>query len=271
MPHLATTYAAVNSLITIGDERVLSSINRQNLYSFLLQIKDLSGGFRLHYGGELDVRACYTTISVASVLNILDNELAQGVGNYILRFVLWPNCNKDETYGLFPRLLIFLFSCGIAGEPWFEAYGGFEDSDEVYVEDYSTRGWCENWPIKQEECVKRADFQTSELVDTLKMLLEENSLFKNEVKEMKSEITGLREDVVMMKDKEERMINDMTAMRIHMGGMSKAIQRIASYYPQAPPPQAATHDDAPQDDAPPPPPAPLDDAPLEEEREETHE
>jgi protein farnesyltransferase subunit beta len=28
MPHLATTYAAVNALITVGGERSLSSINR---------------------------------------------------------------------------------------------------------------------------------------------------------------------------------------------------------------------------------------------------
>ncbi|GAA0174121.1 acyltransferase [Lithospermum erythrorhizon] len=105
MPHLATTYAAVNSLITIGGERALSSINRKNLYSFLIQMKDLSGGFRMHYGGELDVRACYTAISVASVLNILDNEFVQGVGNYIL------SCQTYEG--------------GIAGEPWSEAHGGY--------------------------------------------------------------------------------------------------------------------------------------------------
>ncbi|KAG9140679.1 hypothetical protein Leryth_006874 [Lithospermum erythrorhizon] len=81
MPHLATTYAAVNSLITIGGERALSSINRknllkQNLYSFLLQMKDLSGGFRLHYGGELDVRACYTTISVSPQSSYLVFKMA---------------------------------------------------------------------------------------------------------------------------------------------------------------------------------------------------
>jgi hypothetical protein len=28
MPHLATTYAAVNTLVTLGTERALSSINR---------------------------------------------------------------------------------------------------------------------------------------------------------------------------------------------------------------------------------------------------
>ncbi|KAK8687099.1 hypothetical protein V6N13_085931 [Hibiscus sabdariffa] len=49
------------------------------------QMKDASGGFRMHDAGEIDVRACYTAISVASLLNILDDELVQNVGNYILR------------------------------------------------------------------------------------------------------------------------------------------------------------------------------------------
>ncbi|KAB5516251.1 hypothetical protein DKX38_026899 [Salix brachista] len=69
MPHLATTYAAVNSIVTLGGQIALSSINR------------------MHDAGEIDVRACYTAISVASILNILDDELVRGVGNFILRLV----------------------------------------------------------------------------------------------------------------------------------------------------------------------------------------
>ncbi|KAF3649287.1 Protein farnesyltransferase subunit beta [Capsicum annuum] len=105
MPHLATTYAAVNSLITLGGPKALSSINREKLYTFLLQMKDTSGGFRMHDGGEVDVRACYTAISVASILNIVDDELIHGVGNYIL------SCQTYEG--------------GIAGEPGAEAHGGY--------------------------------------------------------------------------------------------------------------------------------------------------
>ncbi|XP_062151361.1 protein farnesyltransferase subunit beta [Alnus glutinosa] len=105
MPHLATTYAAVNALITVGGERSLSSINRENVYMFLRRMKDPSGPFRMHDAGEIDVRACYTAISVASVLNILDNELVQNVGDYIL------SCQTYEG--------------GIAGEPGAEAHGGY--------------------------------------------------------------------------------------------------------------------------------------------------
>jgi protein farnesyltransferase subunit beta len=103
LPHLATTYAAVNTLITLGGERALSSINRGKLYHFLRRMKDPSGGFRMHDQGEIDVRACYTAISVASILNILDGELSQNVGDFISR------CQTYEG--------------GIAGEPGSEAHG----------------------------------------------------------------------------------------------------------------------------------------------------
>ncbi|GMN42497.1 hypothetical protein TIFTF001_011702 [Ficus carica] len=68
-------------------------------------MKHPSGGFRMHDCGEIDVRACYTAISVASILNILDDELVQNVGDYIL------SCQTFEG--------------GIAGEPGSEAHGGY--------------------------------------------------------------------------------------------------------------------------------------------------
>ncbi|KAH9790658.1 protein farnesyltransferase subunit beta [Citrus sinensis] len=105
MPHLATTYAAVNALISLGGEKSLPSINRSKVYTFLKCMKDPSGAFRMHDAGEIDVRACYTAISVASILNILDDELLQNVGNYIL------SCQTYEG--------------GIAGEPGSEAHGGY--------------------------------------------------------------------------------------------------------------------------------------------------
>lgn len=105
LPHLATTYAAVNALITVGGERSLSSINREKVYMFFKRMKQPSGAFRMHDAGEIDVRACYTAISVASVLNILDDELIQNVGDYIL------SCQTYEG--------------GISGEPGAEAHGGY--------------------------------------------------------------------------------------------------------------------------------------------------
>ncbi|KAH9607992.1 hypothetical protein KSS87_003389 [Heliosperma pusillum] len=105
MPHLATTYAAVNSLITLGGHKALSSIHRNSLYAFLQRMKYPNGSFRMHEKGETDVRACYTAIATASILNILDCELVENVGTYI------ASCQTYEG--------------GIAGEPGSEAHGGY--------------------------------------------------------------------------------------------------------------------------------------------------
>eukprot|EP00252_Welwitschia_mirabilis_P006570 TRINITY_DN17454_c0_g1_i1.p1 TRINITY_DN17454_c0_g1~~TRINITY_DN17454_c0_g1_i1.p1 ORF type:complete len:491 (+),score=85.85 TRINITY_DN17454_c0_g1_i1:159-1631(+) len=105
MPHLATTYAAVNTLVTLGGDKALSSINREKMLQFLLRMKDPSGGFRMHDAGEMDVRGCYTAISVASMLNILNPSLIANVSDYIV------SCQTYEG--------------GIAGEPGAEAHGGY--------------------------------------------------------------------------------------------------------------------------------------------------
>ncbi|KAF2603173.1 hypothetical protein F2Q70_00027369 [Brassica cretica] len=87
LAHLATSYAAVNTLVTLGGDKALSSVNR------------------VHDMGEMDVRACYLAISIASILNILDDELTRGLGDYIL------SCQTYEG--------------GIGGEPGSEAYAGY--------------------------------------------------------------------------------------------------------------------------------------------------
>lgn len=105
MPHLATTYAAVNTLVNLGTQKALSSINREGIHKFLLQMKDSSGAFRMHHAGEVDARSCYCAISVASLLKILDADLVRGVGDYI------ASCQTYEG--------------GIGGEPHSEAHGGY--------------------------------------------------------------------------------------------------------------------------------------------------
>ncbi|GAA0147860.1 hypothetical protein LIER_36598 [Lithospermum erythrorhizon] len=75
------------------------------------------------------------------------------------------------------------------------------------------------------------------LVDALKKLLEENIFLKNEGKGMKMEID-------VMKTNEERMLNEMMEMRIHMGGMHNSMLRIVSHLASPLPPPAAPFDDA---------------------------
>ncbi|KAL9250855.1 farnesyltransferase subunit beta-like protein [Drosera capensis] len=173
MPHLATTYAAVNSLVTLGGHNSLPSIDRRKVYNFLKRMKDPAGGFRFSVSaGDLfsftfpfvcDIHVCLMSwfdlleefkaviclnVTICSrtlasimpgnlvfdfcgepktfcpsgcmnagkwmlepatlpyrILNILDNELVENVGNYIL------SCQTYEG--------------GIAGEPGSEAHGGY--------------------------------------------------------------------------------------------------------------------------------------------------
>lgn len=105
MPHLATTYAAVNSLVTIGGQTALDSVNREKMLQFLLRMKDPSGGFRMHDAGEMDARGCYTAVAVASMLKIIVPSLVHNVANYIV------SCQTYEG--------------GIAAEPGAEAHGGY--------------------------------------------------------------------------------------------------------------------------------------------------
>ncbi|KAI5059258.1 hypothetical protein GOP47_0025577 [Adiantum capillus-veneris] len=105
MPHLATTYAAVFSLVTIGGDHALASIKRERILDFLLQMKDPSGGFRMHKNGEIDVRGCYTAIAVAHILDLLLPPVIAGVAEYI------SSCQTHEG--------------GIGGEPGAEAHGGY--------------------------------------------------------------------------------------------------------------------------------------------------
>lgn len=106
LPHLATTYAAVAALVTIGSESALSLIDRNRMRNFLYRMKNSSsGGFRMHEEGETDIRGTYCAIAVASILQILDEEITDKVGEYV------KSCQTYEG--------------GIAGEPGMEAHGGY--------------------------------------------------------------------------------------------------------------------------------------------------
>ena len=60
LAHLAPTYAAVNTLVTIGTPDAYACIRRPELYAFLLRLKNEDGSFSVHEGGESDVRGTYT-------------------------------------------------------------------------------------------------------------------------------------------------------------------------------------------------------------------
>jgi len=105
IPHLATTYAATCALVTIGTDYAREALDVDAIRAFLCAMKDQDGGFRVHEGGEIDVRGCYAALATAHLCDILDDDLARGVSAFVAR------CQSYEG--------------GIGGEPFGEAHGGY--------------------------------------------------------------------------------------------------------------------------------------------------
>ncbi|KAJ1975771.1 CAAX farnesyltransferase (FTase) subunit beta [Dimargaris xerosporica] len=105
LAHLAATYAAVLALTVIGTPEAYDSINRDQLYKFLMRMKQPDGSFTAHDGGEIDVRGSYCVMVVAALTNLLTEELCENVAEYIV------SCQTYEG--------------GIASHPGVEAHGGY--------------------------------------------------------------------------------------------------------------------------------------------------
>lgn len=105
MPHCATSYAAVMSLCIVGGAKTcvdgpIPSYISDGAISFLKQIRpklykwfyslrvttlvasSVTTGFRVHRDGEVDVRGTYTVIAMCTVLDIITDELMEGVAEY---------------------------------------------------------------------------------------------------------------------------------------------------------------------------------------------
>jgi len=103
--HLATTYAAINTLAIIGTKEAYDVINRDKLLEFLLSVKQRDGSFTMTVGGEVDVRGSYCAMSAATITNIVTPELTAGAAEFIAR------CQTYEG--------------GIGGFPGVEAHAGY--------------------------------------------------------------------------------------------------------------------------------------------------
>jgi len=105
MPHLAPTYAAICALCIIGTEEAFMSINKENLYKFLLSLRLPNGSFRMHKYGESDVRAIYCAAVVARLTNVYTDVLFEASARWVIR------CQTYEG--------------GFGGVPGVEAHGGY--------------------------------------------------------------------------------------------------------------------------------------------------
>ncbi|KAH8584686.1 geranyl-geranyltransferase beta subunit [Cryptosporidium sp. chipmunk genotype I] len=85
MPNLVSTYLAVSSIIITGDTEALLKIDRFKMYQFFKRLRDFeTGGFKVQLDGEVDVRAFYCVSAVASMLQIVTEELFDGIENYVI-------------------------------------------------------------------------------------------------------------------------------------------------------------------------------------------
>ena len=107
LPHLASTYAAILSIIEIGTIEAYESINRKLMYKFLKELRNpiKKGSFHMHENGEEDMRGVYIAVILADLLNLDKKVLLEGVGDHI------ASCQTYEG--------------GIASEPFGEAHGGY--------------------------------------------------------------------------------------------------------------------------------------------------
>eukprot|EP01017_Pseudomicrothorax_dubius_P030269 TRINITY_DN3760_c0_g1_i8.p1 TRINITY_DN3760_c0_g1~~TRINITY_DN3760_c0_g1_i8.p1 ORF type:complete len:405 (-),score=87.70 TRINITY_DN3760_c0_g1_i8:110-1324(-) len=106
-PHLAPTYAAILSIISLEDVEAYNVVNREAMYKYLMKMKHptIRGGFIMHEKGELDLRACFIAVLAAKVFKIDTPELFNGVAEYI------ASCQTYEG--------------GVSGIRGSEAHGGY--------------------------------------------------------------------------------------------------------------------------------------------------
>jgi len=85
LPHIASTYAAVNALALCDNfDNCWDQLDRKAIYKWLLSLKQTDGGFTTcNPVGERDIRGVYCALSVASLLNIMTDELIEGVLEYL--------------------------------------------------------------------------------------------------------------------------------------------------------------------------------------------
>nr|CAD2164172.1 unnamed protein product [Meloidogyne enterolobii] len=105
-PHIVTTYAAVMTLVEIGTDEALNSIERDKLKEFISSMKQSNGSFCVHEDGEIDVRAVYCAFTVSYLCNLPNlEELFEGSSAWLTR------CQTYEG--------------GFGGEPGCESHGGY--------------------------------------------------------------------------------------------------------------------------------------------------
>ena len=159
MAHAATTYAGILALCIIATTSHSSRASnmawdllqkiRPSVYMWMLSLQQPDGSYRMHWDGEVDVRASYTILCCAKLLNILDMrtsavDTGAATANDEMSDAddvdpLSATQQKQRRQTMSKLLLLggpdelvvsYLVRCqtyegGIGGEPYVEAHGGY--------------------------------------------------------------------------------------------------------------------------------------------------
>ncbi|KAH0949090.1 hypothetical protein HN011_006220 [Eciton burchellii] len=110
--HLASTYAAVNALCTIGTQEAYDVIDRKNLKRFISSLRKEDGSFCVHESGEIDIRAPYCALVAVQLTNVYTPDMFEGTAEWIAKCQTWEGgfggCPGMEAHGGYAY-------CGLAG------------------------------------------------------------------------------------------------------------------------------------------------------------
>jgi protein farnesyltransferase subunit beta len=81
--HIVLGYVSINTIALSGLPFAFESINRTELYHWILSLKRANGCFESEPGCEADARSTYCAISILSMLNMLTPELTAGVPEFL--------------------------------------------------------------------------------------------------------------------------------------------------------------------------------------------
>ena len=97
-PTIIINMLTISGIAICGTETCYKIINRENMYKFLMSLKNEDGSFSVSLGAEADLRSTYSALVIAKMLNIMTNDLTKNVLEYC------KSCyNFDGGFGPIPH------------------------------------------------------------------------------------------------------------------------------------------------------------------------
>ena len=140
IPHLASSFAAVCVLLLLGGSgysEAYDSIDRDAMTKWISSLRQSDGSFRMHVGGEVDLRASYCALAIGALLNLSYTEVTGGRKTEVSSAhmgleSMGPKHKNQKSGARQPVSLVehFILQCqsyegGFGCTPFDEAHGGY--------------------------------------------------------------------------------------------------------------------------------------------------